>query len=82
MLRRVDAEVHPGGVEPDEERLVVVVGALDEVLRMATLYPARAMGVDKQLGGIAPGMVAILTAFTHDYKIIKTIVNGNEVVTE
>lgn len=42
----------------------------------------RAIGVDKQLGGIAPGMVANLTAFTHDYKIIKTIVNGNEVVTE
>jgi N-acetylglucosamine-6-phosphate deacetylase len=56
--------------------------ALDEVLRMATLYPARAIGVDKQLGGIAPGMVANLTAFTHDYKITKTIVNGNEVVTE
>ena len=56
--------------------------ALDEVLRMATLYPARAIGVDKRLGGIAPGMVANLTAFTHDYKIIKTIVNGNEVVTE
>ncbi|MCU3629956.1 N-acetylglucosamine-6-phosphate deacetylase [Enterobacter hormaechei subsp. steigerwaltii] len=56
--------------------------ALEEVLRMATLYPARAIGVDKQLGGIAPGMVANLTAFTHDYKIIKTIVNGNEVVTE
>ncbi|VTP65190.1 N-acetylglucosamine-6-phosphate deacetylase [Leclercia adecarboxylata] len=49
---------------------------------MATLYPARAIGVDKQLGSIAPGMVANLTAFTHDYKIIKTIVNGNEVVTE
>ncbi len=34
--------------------------ALDEVLRMATLYPARAIGVDKQLGSIAPGMVANL----------------------
>lgn len=56
--------------------------ALDEVLRMATLYPARAIGVDKQLGCIAPGKVANLTAFTHDFKIIKTIVNGNEVVTE
>ena len=56
--------------------------ALDEVLRMATLYPARAIGVEKQLGSIAPGMVANLTAFTRDYKIIKTIVNGNEVVTE
>lgn len=56
--------------------------ALDEVLRMATLYPARAMGVATMLGSIAPGMVANLTAFTHDFKIIKTIVNGNEVVTE
>ncbi|WP_052284826.1 N-acetylglucosamine-6-phosphate deacetylase [Kluyvera genomosp. 1] len=56
--------------------------ALDEVLRMATLYPARAIGVDKQLGSIAPGKVANLTAFTHDFKIIKTIVNGNEVVTK
>ena len=54
--------------------------ALDEALRMATLYPARAIGADKQLGSIAPGMVANLTAFTRDYKIIKTIVNGNEVV--
>ena len=53
---------------------------LDEALRMATLYPARAIGVDKQLGSIAPGMVANLTAFTRDYNIIKTIVNGNEVV--
>ena len=56
--------------------------ALDEVLRMATLYPARAMGIATRLGSIAPGMVANLTAFTHDFKIIKTIVNGNEVVTE
>jgi len=56
--------------------------ALDEVLRMATLYPARAIGVDKQLGSIAAGKVANLTAFTHDFKIIKTIVNGNEVVTK
>lgn len=56
--------------------------ALDEVLRMATLYPARAIGVQQQLGSIAPGKVANLTAFTHDFKIIKTIVNGDEVVTE
>ncbi|WP_312227270.1 N-acetylglucosamine-6-phosphate deacetylase [Pseudescherichia sp.] len=63
--------------------LVEHVGvALDEALRMATLYPARAIGVDKQLGSIAPGMVANLTAFTHDYKVIKTIVNGNEVIIE
>ncbi len=63
--------------------LVEHVGiALDEALRMASLYPARAMGVDKELGTIEAGKVANLTAFTRDYKIIKTIVNGNEVVTE
>ncbi|EOC1531303.1 N-acetylglucosamine-6-phosphate deacetylase [Cronobacter turicensis] len=56
--------------------------ALDEALRMATLYPARAMGVAHWLGSIEAGKVANLTAFTRDYKIIKTIVNGNEVVTE
>lgn len=53
--------------------------ALDEALRMATLYPARAIGVENKLGTIEAGKVANLTAFTHDYNIIKTIVNGNEV---
>lgn len=56
--------------------------ALDEALRMATLYPARAMGVDKTLGSIETGKVANLTVFTRDYKITRTIVNGNEVFTE
>lgn len=56
--------------------------ALDEALRMASLYPARAIGVEKQLGSLEDGKVANLTVFTHDYKIIKTIVNGNEVITE
>ncbi len=56
--------------------------ALDEVLRMATLYPARAMGVEQQLGTIEAGKVANLTTFTRDFKITKTFVNGNEVVTE
>lgn len=56
--------------------------ALDEVLRMAALYPARAMGVEQQLGTIEAGKVANLTTFTRDFKITKTFVNGNEVVTE
>ena len=56
--------------------------ALDEALRMATLYPARAIGVDKHLGSISVGKVANLTALTQDFKIIKTIVNGNEVVSD
>jgi len=53
--------------------------AMDEALRMATLYTARAIGVDSLLGSIEAGKVANLTAFTHDFKITKTIVNGDEV---
>lgn len=53
--------------------------ALDETLRMATLYPARAIGVDRQLGSIVEGKIANLVVFTRDFKITKTIVNGNEV---
>lgn len=53
--------------------------ALDEALRMATLYPARAIGVEQRLGTIEAGKVANLTAFTRDFKITKTLVNGNEV---
>ncbi|WP_302796196.1 N-acetylglucosamine-6-phosphate deacetylase [Hafnia paralvei] len=53
--------------------------ALDEALRMATLYPARAVGVDTQLGSIEEGKVANLTAFTSDYRVINTIVNGETV---
>lgn len=52
---------------------------LDESLRMATLYPARAIGVEKQLGSLQRGKVANLTVFTRNFDIIKTIVNGNEV---
>ncbi|TVO37647.1 N-acetylglucosamine-6-phosphate deacetylase [Vibrio algivorus] len=50
--------------------------ALDEALRMATLYPARAIGVERQLGEIKPGMVANLTVFDRDFKVKATIVNG------
>ncbi|NIH11531.1 MAG: N-acetylglucosamine-6-phosphate deacetylase [Serratia symbiotica] len=53
--------------------------ALDEALRMATLYPARAICVDHQLGTIEAGKIANLTAITPDFKITKTLVNGNEV---
>ncbi|WP_420065988.1 N-acetylglucosamine-6-phosphate deacetylase [Pectobacterium colocasium] len=53
--------------------------ALDEAIRMATLYPARAIGVDRQLGSIESGKVANLTAFDRDYHILKTFVNGNPV---
>lgn len=49
---------------------------LDEALRMATLYPAKAIGVDHYLGSIEINKIANLTVFTKEYHIKKTIVNG------
>lgn len=49
---------------------------LDEALRMANIYPAKAIGVDKYLGSIEQGKIANLTAFTPDYQVIGTAVNG------
>ena len=50
--------------------------ALDEALRMATLYPATAIGVEDRLGRIRKGMVANLTIFDRDFKVKATVVNG------
>lgn len=50
--------------------------ALDEALRMASLYPAKAIGLDKQLGRIKPGYVANLTAFDHEFKVKAIVING------
>lgn len=50
--------------------------ALDEALRMATLYPARAIGVDNKLGLIKKGMVANLAIFDRDFNVRATVVNG------
>lgn len=50
--------------------------ALDEAVRMATLYPARAIGADKTLGAIKKGMVANLAIFDREYNVRATVVNG------
>ncbi|MBD1575869.1 N-acetylglucosamine-6-phosphate deacetylase [Vibrio sp. S11_S32] len=50
--------------------------ALDEALRMATLYPARAIGADDKLGQVKQGLVANLTVFDRNFKVKATIVNG------
>ncbi|WP_127957745.1 N-acetylglucosamine-6-phosphate deacetylase [Serratia microhaemolytica] len=54
--------------------------ALDEALRMASLYPARAIGVDRQLGSIEVGKVANLVAFSRNFKLVATLVNGQHPV--
>lgn len=59
------------------ENCVKEVGIpLDETLRMANLYPARAIGVDHLLGSIQVGKIANLTAFDQSFKVIGTAVNG------
>lgn len=50
--------------------------SLDEAIRMATLYPSRALGVSQHLGSIEAGKVANLTAFTHDFNVTHTCTNG------
>ncbi|EKO3456107.1 MAG: N-acetylglucosamine-6-phosphate deacetylase [Vibrio fluvialis] len=50
--------------------------ALDEALRMATLYPAKAIGVAHKLGRVKKGMIANLTVFDHDFNVKATVVNG------
>ncbi|PMH46853.1 N-acetylglucosamine-6-phosphate deacetylase [Vibrio sp. 10N.286.49.B3] len=50
--------------------------ALDEALRMATLYPATAIGVENKLGLIKRGMVANLAVFDRDFNVQATVVNG------
>lgn len=49
---------------------------LDEVLRMCNLYPARAIGVDEQLGSIEVGKIANLTVFDSQFNVLGTAVNG------
>ncbi|HHQ4805611.1 TPA: N-acetylglucosamine-6-phosphate deacetylase, partial [Aeromonas veronii] len=60
------------------ENLVKQVGLpLDEALRMASLYPARAIGWDSRLGSIQVGKVANLTVFDQDFTVRGTVVNGH-----
>jgi N-acetylglucosamine-6-phosphate deacetylase len=50
--------------------------ALDEALRMTTLYAARAIGVENKLGRVKKGMVANLAVFDRDFNVKATVVNG------
>ena len=49
---------------------------LAEALRMASLYPARSIGVDHELGRIAPSYIANLTIFDADFCITGVVNEG------
>lgn len=49
---------------------------LAEALNMASLYPARYLGVDDSMGQIAVGNQADFTLFNDDYQVTKTWIQG------
>ncbi|MCE0556728.1 N-acetylglucosamine-6-phosphate deacetylase [Motilimonas sp. E26] len=63
-------------IESIEQSVKFVGIELDEAIRMATLYPAKAVSVEDKLGTIAPGKVANLAIFNSDFKVTGTVVNG------
>ncbi|WP_022940951.1 N-acetylglucosamine-6-phosphate deacetylase [Psychromonas hadalis] len=63
-------------IESIEQTVKFVGVELKEAIRMATLYPAKAISVDNRLGSIKVGKVANLAIFNNDYKVTATVVNG------
>lgn len=58
---------------------VELVGlCIDEAIRMASIYPARMMGTDHELGLIKPGFKASLIAIDDNYKLACGWINGEE----
>ncbi len=49
---------------------------LDETLRMASLYPAKALGVAHERGSIAPGLRADLVHLSDDLDVVATLIGG------
>jgi N-acetylglucosamine-6-phosphate deacetylase len=49
---------------------------LAEAIRMVTLTPARAIGVDDRLGSIAPGKAADLVIFDDDFTAWRVMIDG------
>lgn len=52
---------------------------LEEAVRMASLYPARAMGIEAEFGHLQPGAVASFVHLSADRKVRATWIGGAEV---
>ena len=52
---------------------------LPEAINMASLYPARVIGLDNKLGLVQSGYEANLLAFDCDFNVVKVFFNGSEV---
>ncbi|MER1984882.1 MAG: amidohydrolase family protein [Solibacillus sp.] len=49
---------------------------LDETLRMASTYPAKAINMEHTLGKIKEGYLANLTIFNDSYEVEAVVING------
>jgi len=47
-----------------------------QVVRMASLTPARVLGLDRELGSLEAGKRANLAVFDRDFNVVTTILNG------
>ncbi|NAW66473.1 N-acetylglucosamine-6-phosphate deacetylase [Photobacterium halotolerans] len=54
---------------------------LEKAVEMASLIPARLLGIDDRLGSIVPGKTASLVALNHDLQVVSTWVQGKQVWT-
>ena len=52
---------------------------LEETLRMASLYPARALGVSHERGAFAPGLRADIVHLSDDLDVLTTVIGGDTV---
>lgn len=50
--------------------------SLNEAIRMSTLYPAKAIGLEDKLGSLEEGKIANLTIFDNQFNVKGTAVNG------
>lgn len=50
--------------------------SLNEAIRMSTLYPAKAIGVEDTLGSLEMGKIANLAIFDHQFNVKGTALNG------
>ncbi|MEG0136455.1 MAG: amidohydrolase family protein, partial [Cetobacterium sp.] len=52
---------------------------LEEAIRMATLYPAKAVGIDNEFGKLQPGHFADIVFLDKHLNLKKVIAKGQEV---
>jgi N-acetylglucosamine-6-phosphate deacetylase len=69
------------GMDHGVRTFLAATGApLEEVVRMASLTPARIAGCDKERGSIAPGKIADLVVLDRDLQVRQVLVSGRQVV--